>query len=190
MKIVLETQRLLLREFIRSDAESLMRMESEPDFLRYVGRSPLADIDAYRRKIESLLLPLAIKRVGYGAWAVLENVSGEFIGACSLSPGYDAPFAADLQYDPDDVEIGYGLCKPFWGKGYATEVVKAMTQRAFTLLGASSVVASVMVENRASIRVLTKTGFRKAGEPICLSGEEEHSVKYAITKRQFNNQTV
>ena len=43
MKVVLETDRLLLRHFTESDANALLRMESEPDVLRYVGRKPLAD---------------------------------------------------------------------------------------------------------------------------------------------------
>jgi hypothetical protein len=48
MKVVLEIERLLLRYFTEADAEFLLHMEMEPDVLRYVGRKPLADVDAYR----------------------------------------------------------------------------------------------------------------------------------------------
>ena len=48
MKVVLETERLLLRHFTENDADALFLMESEPDVLRYVARKPLADVDAFR----------------------------------------------------------------------------------------------------------------------------------------------
>ena len=108
MKVVLETERLLLRHFTEADAEALLQMEREPDVLRYVGRKPLADVDAYRKKIQSTFLPYYDKPGGYGAWAIIEKVSGEFVGGCSLRPGMDSDLAADMNYGPDDFELGYG----------------------------------------------------------------------------------
>ena len=76
MKVVLETERLLLRHFTEADAEAIFYMESEPDVLRYVGRKALADVDAYRKKITSSLLPYYGKPGGFGAWAIIEKASG------------------------------------------------------------------------------------------------------------------
>jgi RimJ/RimL family protein N-acetyltransferase len=188
MKVVQETERLLLRHFTESDAAALWDMESEPDVLRFVGRKPLADVDAYRNKIRSTFFPYYGKPGGYGAWAIVEKASGEFVGGCSLRPGLESTSAAEMGYGPGDVELGYGLRKPSWGKGYASEVVRALVRRAFTDLGAVSLVASVTVDNLASVRVLEKAGLRRVGEPICLPGEDELSVKYAFTKDQFDHQ--
>ena len=185
MKVVQETERLLLRPFEVSDAEALMQMEQEPDFLRYVGRKPFVDVEAYRIKIQSLVLPFDSNPVGYGSWAVIEKWTGDFVGACSLRPGQDAHFAAILGYQPDDVEIGYGFCRAAWGQGYATEIVRGLIGTAFQLLHASSVVACVMVENLASIRVLVKNGFKSIGKPIRLPGEREWSIKYGIARKRF-----
>lgn len=77
--------------------------------------------------------------------------------------------------------------KPSWGRGYASEIVRALVRRAFTELGAVSLVASVTIDNVASIRVLEKAGLRRVGEPICLPGEDELSVKYALTKAEFDH---
>jgi RimJ/RimL family protein N-acetyltransferase len=187
MKVVLETERLLLRRFTESDADALLQLESEPDVLRYVGRRPLSDVDAYRHKIQSVFLPFYDKPGGYGAWAIIEKASGELVGGCSLRPGLDAKSAAEMGYGPDDVELGYGLRKPSWGRGYATEVVRALVRKAFTELGAASVVACVTDENLASVRVLEKVGLRRIGEPICLPGEDQLSLKYALTKDRYNN---
>jgi ribosomal-protein-alanine N-acetyltransferase len=188
MKVVLETERLLVRHFTESDADALFQMESEPDVLRYVGRKPLADVDAYRNKIRSAYLPYYDKPGGFGAWAIVEKASGDFVGGCSLRQGLDARSATEMDYGPEEVVLGYGLRKPSWGREYASEIVRAMVGRAFTDLGAVSVVASVTVDNVASVRVLEKAGLRRVGEPIRLPGEDELSVKYALTKEQFDQQ--
>ena len=185
MKVVLETDRLLLRHFTVADAEFLLLMEKEPDVLRYVGRKPLDDIDAYRNKIRTKFLPYYDKPGGFGPLAIVEKAGGEFVGGCSLGRGMDAEHAAEVSYTPDDVELGYGLRKPSWGKGYATEVAQALVRRAFIELGAVSVVACVTIDNVASVRVLEKAGLRRAGEPLCLHGEDELSVKYGLTRDQY-----
>ena len=185
MKVVLETERLVLRQFTVADAEYLLHMEREPDVLRYVGRKPLADIDAYRNKIQITFLPFYDKPGGYGPCAIIEKISAEFVGGCSLRPGTDSNFAAEMGFGPDEAEMGYGLRKPSWGRGYATELAQALVRRAFTELGAISVVACVTVDNLASVRVLEKAGLRPAVEPLYLPGENELSVKYALTKDQF-----
>src|SRR4051794_36867551 len=121
MKIVLETERLLIRPMREEDAEALLVMESDPDVLRYIGRKPLAGVEAYRKKIQSAHLPYYAKPGGFGVWAVLEKVSGEFTGVCSLRPALDSTLASAMAYGPGEVELGYGLRKPSWGKGYASE---------------------------------------------------------------------
>jgi RimJ/RimL family protein N-acetyltransferase len=151
-----------------------------------VGRKPLADVAAYRSKIRSTYLT-SYTPSGHGAWAIIEKASGEFVGGCSLQPGMETHHASEMGYCLDDVEIGYGLRKQSWGKGYATEIVKALVQKALMELGVKSLVACVTIDNVASIRVLEKSGLRRAGAPICLPGESEWSVKYALTKDHYDN---
>jgi RimJ/RimL family protein N-acetyltransferase len=178
MHVVLETERLLLRRFTEADAGTLMHLESDPEILRYVGRKPLADLDAYRRHI---------RPDGPGPWAVLEKASGDFLGGCSLKPASDSPSAVEMGFGAEEIEVGYGLRRMSWGRGYATELVRALVRKAFTEFGAACVVASVSIANLASIRVLEKAGLRRAGAPVHLAGEDEASVKYAVTRDQFDH---
>lgn len=66
------------------------------------------------------------------------------------------------------VEIGYGLTPAYWGKGYATEAVKAMTAWAHRQPGVIRVEAETEPQNAASQRVLQKAGFLPTGQ----NGEE------------------
>src|SRR4029453_16610137 len=107
--------------------------EFEPDFLR-------SYLDYYERY------------AGYGFWAVEERASGEFPGWFHLRPEPDMP--------EDEPELGYRLVRSAWGKGYATEGSRALIDRGFTELGVERVVASTMVVNVASRRVMEKSGLR------------------------------
>ena len=60
-------------------------------------------------------------------------------------------------------EIGYWVGEPFWGKGIATEAVKAVTQYAFEHFGLERIYANVFESNPASARVLEKAGYTQEG---------------------------
>jgi RimJ/RimL family protein N-acetyltransferase len=62
-----------------------------------------------------------------------------------------------------NVEIGYWLGEPFWGRGVATEVARALTELAFALPGVSRAFAGVHADNPPSMRVLQKNGFEREG---------------------------
>ncbi len=186
MAVILETQRLTLRRFLEADAEALLRLESDPEVLRYVGRQPLADAEAYRHKIRTRFFPYYERPGGLGAWAVLERASGDFIGGCSLRPAVESSLASALGYGPGEIEMGYGLRRCSWGRGYATELAVALLRRAFTELEASCVVASFMVGNAASARVLEKAGLRRVEGLFQVAGEDQPSVKYVLTRDQFD----
>jgi RimJ/RimL family protein N-acetyltransferase len=184
--VVLETERLLLRRFTEDDAEALLRLESDPEILRHVGRKPLADVHAYRQHVRSRFLPDYGRPEGFGGWAVVEKATGDFLGGCSLKPALDSRSGVEMGFGKEDVEVGYGLRRVSWGRGYATELVRALARKAFTELGAATLVASVSIANRASIRVLEKAGLLRSGEPVHLPGEDDPSVKYVLTREQFD----
>ena len=65
--------------------------------------------------------------------------------------------------DGEHPEIGYWLGVAFWGKGYATEAVRALIDHAFGELGHDVLVSGARVSNPASRRVLEKCGFEWTG---------------------------
>jgi RimJ/RimL family protein N-acetyltransferase len=97
-------------------------------------------------------------------WGIWERETGELVGDCTL-------FYAE---DHGEWEVGYGLRRDRWGRGYATEAALACVSYGFEQLGLQRIVADVEAHNSASINVLEKCGFVRAG------GTDAHPV-YAVT---------
>ena len=178
---MLETERLLLREFTEADAPLLLALDSDPEVMRYVGRSGLADEVAYRERIRSYFLPYYEKGPNFGFWPANVKATGEFIGWFHLRPALDFRFAAEAGFQAGEFEIGYRLVRSAWGKGFATELTRALVQRGFGHPAVEAIVACALVENLASCRVLEKAGFRRVSE-FALPGFDVLSAKYAVGK--------
>lgn len=61
--------------------------------------------------------------------------------------------------DAGEIELGFMLAPTLWGRGYATEAVRALIEALFALTKAERLLASARAENPASRRVLEKCGF-------------------------------
>ncbi len=158
MKILLQTERLILRQFTKADGNHLFALDNDPEVMRYInGGTPTP-----REIIENDILPRFTdydsQHPTYGFWAAIEKATGTFIGWFSFRP------TDKMQ---DEITIGYRLHKAAWGKGYATEGAQALIQKGFSELGIQRVVASTYEENVASLRVMEKVGmtFKAAFQP-------------------------
>src|SRR5580698_2521943 len=105
MTMILETDRLLLREFVLDDVEEFFRMVSDPDVTRYTGDGGKTLEDA-RKGLEERVFQDYVKH-GYGRWAAVFKLTGKVIGF------------AGLKYldDVGEVDLGYRFFKEYWGKG-------------------------------------------------------------------------
>lgn len=153
MAIIVETERLLLRQFVMDDAETVFGIHSDPEVLRYTGDTAPADVEEIRRMLAER--PMAdYERYGFGRWACVLKATGELIGG------------AGLKYLPElcEVDLGYRLRRDCWGQGLATEAASACLEYGFRSLRLPRIIGLVEPENRASIRVLEKTGFNLDSE--------------------------
>jgi RimJ/RimL family protein N-acetyltransferase len=88
---------------------------------------------------------------GFGLW-VLRDADGAIVGRCVLRH-------LDVE-GTDEVELGYGLHVPYWGRGLATEVARELLRLGREELGRPSIVAVTQQDNLGSQRVLEKTGLK------------------------------
>jgi RimJ/RimL family protein N-acetyltransferase len=184
VRVFLETQRLVLRQFTEADADNLVSLDADPDVMRFVtGGEP-----ASRDEIENDFLPAFLgyyqRYEGFGFWAVVEKATGEFLGWFHFRPRPDAA--------PGEVELGYRLRKSAWGKGYATEGSRALIAKGFTEFGVQRVVAEAMAVNTASRRVMEKAGLNLVRTfhqpwPYPVEGEEFGDVEYALDKADWQH---
>lgn len=91
------------------------------------------------------------KNPGLGVWLIHLLDTGEFAGYCVLR---EIEWLAG-----NDLEIGYLVTSPHWGKGLATEIAKSLCQYAMEQFEARTLFAFIDPANVASKRVLEKCGF-------------------------------
>jgi len=143
---ILETERLLLREFVPGDVDALAAVLSDAETMRYypavLDRAGVAAwIERNRRRYAD---------PGHGLWAMILISSGELIGDCGLSrQNVDGI---------DEIEIGYHVRRDMWGRGYAPEAARACQEYGFDRLGANKLISLIRPENLPSRRVAEKTG--------------------------------
>lgn len=182
-QVLLETERLVLREFGPDDVDVVFELNSDAEVMRYID----GGIPVTRAEIEEQVLPRYLSYYerygGLGKWAAIEKTTGRFVGIFMLHPTESGP--------PEDPELGYRFHRFAWGKGYATEGSFALLRKAFTDFGVQRVFAQAMTVNRGSWRVMEKVGLRYVrtffhdwpGGPI--DGAERGDVEYAATREEW-----
>ncbi|HEY6481290.1 MAG TPA: GNAT family N-acetyltransferase [Streptosporangiaceae bacterium] len=182
MRVFLETDRLVLRQFTAADAESLVELNSDAEVMRFISGGRATPRDEVVTRVLPGFLSYYERFAGYGFWAVIEKSSGDFLGWFHFRPPAGA---AD-----GEVELGYRLRRPAWGQGYAAEGSRALIRTGFTELGVQRVVAETLAEHAASRRVMEKAGLTLARSygrpwPDPVTGDEHEVVQYALTRADW-----
>jgi len=146
---MIETERLILRPWQDSDAESLFKYASDPDIGIIAGWMPHTSVED----------SLEIIRTVFAApetYAVVLKAIGEPVGCCGIM--FSNSFHQSDMMDREG-EIGYWIGKPFWGLGMIPEAVDALLDRCFNVLSLSTVWCGHYEGNHKSRRVCEKCGF-------------------------------
>jgi ribosomal-protein-alanine N-acetyltransferase len=177
MDFRIESERLILRAWERTDFEPFRAIASDPEVMRYVGNGePWSD-----PQIEQFIArqTRGIEVDGYGLGALVSRDGGELVGQAGLQTlGWT-----------QEVEIGWWLAKEHWGRGLATEVGHAIVRFAFERAGLTRVVAIAQLENGASIRVMEHLGMRferrATGQELGLRDPDVEVMFYSIARDEW-----
>lgn len=146
---ILTTDRCLVRETRAEDLDALYEIYAEPSVTRYTeGLYPeRAQEEAYLQDYTENMYYF----YNYGVWTICDKTTGQVIGRAGFSnrEGYEDP------------ELGFVIGVPWQRQGYATEVCKALLEYGKEELGFERVQMLVMPENRVSLRLAEKLGFRR-----------------------------
>ena len=143
---ILETPRLILREFQCDDVDALAMTLSDAETMRFYP----APFD--RAAVENWISRnrLRYQKDGHGLWAMILKSSGELIGDCGLTVQEVDGF--------DEIEIGYHVRRDLWRKGFATEAARACRDFGFARLPVERIISLIRPENLQSRRVAEKNG--------------------------------
>ncbi|MEQ9593762.1 MAG: GNAT family N-acetyltransferase [Cyclobacteriaceae bacterium] len=142
---VIETPRLLLREFEMEDAPSLYKLNLDPQVIQFTGDNAFSSIEEARAFLRNYD---HYQTYGYGRWAVTLRTERTFIGWCGLK----------YHIETQEVDLGFRFMRKFWRNGYASEAGSACIKFAFQPLKMKRLIGRVMPENVASIKLLEKVG--------------------------------
>lgn len=148
---MIETKRLILRQWKENDFEPFIKMGLDQDVMQFFPNrlTPQESLNLIQK------ISLLIDENGWGFWAVELKESHQFIGFIGL---HNQPEQFDFS---PCVEIGWRLAKEFWKQGYATEGAKAVLDYAFNVLNLDKVVSFTSTLNRPSQAVIERLGMQK-----------------------------
>ncbi|MCF6169110.1 GNAT family N-acetyltransferase [Lutibacter sp.] len=146
--VLIETDRLILREFKLNDAQAVYNFASDVEVQEYTGDAILTKLNQAKEIIEHVWFS-DYKKYGYGRWAVVYKPENKVIGF------------AGLKYLPElnETDIGFRFLPEYWGIGIATEVSREILKYGFETLKLEKILGIVMPKNIASFKVLEKLGF-------------------------------
>ena len=137
MEYIFETEHLKIRKFVMEDAGDLYDNHLEEEVKRWITNESYIDMEETQRAIKFYIDCVNGKHLPY-VLAVELKESGELIGDTGVN---------EVEGNSNEVEIGYVICKRYSGNGYATELLKAMTEFITGTFGINTLYGRVMRGN-------------------------------------------
>ncbi len=147
--MILETERLYLREFVEEDKEEFAKILLDKEAMQHFNHEFTEDnvtgwinycIENYRK-------------IGHSFWAVIRKSDDRFLGDCGITiqtiDGEELP------------EVGYHFNREFWGNGYAPEAAKACVEYGFDKLKFPALYSYMTESNIPSQKVAIKAGMEQ-----------------------------
>lgn len=175
---VLETNRLRLIELNSTHSEDLFNQFSLEDVTRYYGMDPLLTLEQAEKMIVNMNNGFTEKRSA--RWGIQLKETSELAGTIGLN---------NLQLWSKKCEVGYDLHPNYWGNGYVTEALEKVLFHCFDTLELSRVGALTFPENKASWKLLVKSGFEKEGllrNYLYQGGKTHDAFVFSITKEDWD----
>jgi ribosomal-protein-alanine N-acetyltransferase len=171
----LETERLILREIKKEDAQEIFACFSNNDVTRFYGQETLESIEQAESFVDFFSKNYAEKR-GI-RWGIERKETKGIIGTI----GFNAWLPKHKR-----AEIGYEIHPEHWRNGYTMEALSKVISYAFQELDLTRIGAVVFTENEASNKLLTKAGFQKEGvlrDYMYQNGNAHDTYVYSFLRR-------
>ncbi len=164
---VIETQRLVLREFCSDDGKFIQELLNTPGWLKYIGTRAIDTTEDAVNYIENRIQK-SYTESGFGFYIIELKSNCAKVGMCGLVK----------RESLDDIDIGFALLPQFEGNGYAFEASEGVMKFAKDNLNLKRIAAITVPYNTPSIKLLEKLGMKFEKE-INLPGNPETLMLYS-----------
>lgn len=179
---MLETDRLILRQWQEKDLLPFAELNADPEVMKYFPKA------LSRRESDNVVLrfrAMIVLNQGWGFWAVEMKATGEFVGSVGLAHQPDR-----FDFSPC-TEIGWRINKNFWGQGIAQEAAEASLDYAFNVLHLREIVSFTSIHNTPSENLMKRLGMQKQTTFLHPALPAEHDlaehVLYKICHNSLND---
>lgn len=174
----IETERLILREYVESDWEQVHLYSSDPEVSRYMIWGPNTEQDTKAFVVRVLNKQKEKPRTEYEL-AVVLKATGKVVGGIGLRLRNERK---------KDADIGYCFHRDMWGKGVGSEAAAAMLKLGFEHFGLHRIWATCDVENPGSAGVMRKNGMKEEAHfrrDELIKGQWRDTLLYAILEDEW-----
>jgi ribosomal-protein-alanine N-acetyltransferase len=147
IELPIETDRFTIRSLSAHDAEAVHEIWSDPEVMRFIPSLPSVSLEESQERLARHMARSP------GLWAVVERETGELVALCGLMAA---------EGTGPEIEVAYHVKQRHWNRGVATEAASACVSAGLAA-GLPRVIAFVVPENLASVRVLEKAGLHRDG---------------------------
>lgn len=154
MDLILETERLIMREMRHDDAEALFEMDSNPNVHNYLWQKPFTEITEIQNYIDLVRKQYETHKIG--RFSTILKETNELIGWTGIKFVTDHIENGNTNF----YDYGYRLNEKFWNKGFATEASIAWLDHGFNQMNIDKMNAYTHAENGASNHILQKVGMK------------------------------
>lgn len=179
--VIMETERLILRDYKESDLDNMHRLWSDKETMFYLN-----DILCHTIEDTAKYLKTGIENTDGHYFCIAEKGADCFIGSIGYTITDTTPLGKI-------VHMGYMMMPEYHGRGYMTEATKKVIEFAFTQNDCIRITTGCVREHDASRNVMEKAGFRKEAECIKAQyhdGLMKDRLEYAINKDEWQEKAV
>lgn len=179
--IHLETERLILRDYIKEDFDAYCRLKMDSKTMYYLQDIQLHSLEEARNDFENVLSDMDSENRQFYFLHIELKDTHEQVGSIGYTVVDDTPVGKI-------VHLGYFTYPKFWGNGYTSEALKKLLEFAFTENNVYRVTTGCLAENKGSERVMQKNGLIKEAEHIDYEwhdGKMKTRLEYRLLRTEW-----
>jgi [ribosomal protein S5]-alanine N-acetyltransferase len=179
--INIETNRLIIRDHLEKDLDSLHNLLSHEKAMHYLPDIKTNTLDGSKQNLYEAIKEAHLESRTKYFFAIIEKATDKYIGEIGYTVTINSSYGKV-------VNLGYFILPMYWGKGFVTEAAKAVIANAFNRGNVIKIETGCVKENIGSERVMKKVGMIKEAELVkhaLLHSKLHDRVEYRLLKEEW-----